>query len=52
METDDLIAFLINIRREARKGYYSDSEKWVEGYLSACDDILIHLTGEYPLEEE
>ena len=36
---EDLKAFLINIANEAKKGYYNDSDEWIDGYLTAIEDI-------------
>lgn len=52
MENEDLIAFIVNIKREARKGYYCSMEypeqeqDWINGYCTACDDLLQRITGE------
>jgi len=36
----ELSAFLINSMREAKKGYYDEDEIWIQGYCSACEDLL------------
>ena len=43
MIDDGLQAFCYNIIKEARKGYYSDSDTYAEGYEDAVNDILRYL---------
>ena len=43
MIDDGLKAFCSNIIKEARKGYYSDSDTYAEGYEDAVNDILNYL---------
>lgn len=45
MNEEQLKAFLINIANEAKKGYYSDSDEWIDGYLTAIDDIMERMDG-------
>lgn len=48
MSVKDLMPFLYNIAKEAKKGYYNDNDLWIDGYCSAVEDILerIELDGE------
>lgn len=39
IDADDLLAFLINIANESKKGYYSDDTDWICGYCAAVADI-------------
>jgi hypothetical protein len=39
IDADDLLAFLINIANEAKKGYYEDNTDWIYGYCAAVEDI-------------
>ena len=43
MIDDGLKAFCSNIIKEARKGYYSDSDDYANGYEDAVNDILSYL---------
>lgn len=39
-ERESLKAFITNSMNEAMKGYYNDSDLWIYGYMTACEDIL------------
>lgn len=41
IDADDLLAFLINIAKEAKKGYYEDNIDWIYGYCAAVEDMKI-----------
>jgi hypothetical protein len=43
MSVDDLMPFLYNIAKEARKGYYEENPDWIDGYACAVDDILYRI---------
>jgi|DEB0MinimDraft_6_1074348.scaffolds.fasta_scaffold423105_1 hypothetical protein len=40
MSVEELMPFLHNIAKEARKGYYEEDQNWIDGYVTAIDDIL------------
>lgn len=46
MMVEDLKPFLYNIIKEARKGYYEQSELWITGYITAVEDILWRIESE------
>ena len=37
---DWLMPFLTNIEKEAKKGYYSEDDTFIEGYITAVHDIM------------
>jgi len=40
---EELMPFLHNIMKEAKKGYYDDNPDFISGYVTAVEDILYRI---------